>query len=75
MRKIFFICAGFLLALSTAQAERIEYEYDAHGRLVKVQRCDAGNPCTGNVVEVETEYSYDDADNRTEKDVTVHPPS
>ncbi len=80
MRKFLAAISVFVLAFNvthipSAQAERIEYEYDAHGRLVKVQRCDRGHPCAGDPGDVETEYTYDQTDNRTEKEVTVHPPS
>ena len=48
-------------------AETITYRYDARGRLVKVER-------TGTVNNnVNTSYTYDKADNRTNKTVTGAP--
>jgi hypothetical protein len=61
-----------LLALATlgaagaaAAAETLSYRYDARGRLVKVER--TGGPKSGAV----TTYSYDKANNRTARNVTV----
>jgi YD repeat-containing protein len=48
-------------------AETIAYSYDARGRLVKVARSGDVN---NNVV---TNYSYDKADNRTNKTTTGSP--
>jgi hypothetical protein len=48
-------------------AERIDYRYDARGRLVEVVRNVGG---TGNVV---TNYSFDKADNRTVKTTSGSP--
>ena len=50
-------------------AETIAYSYDARGRLVKVERSGDVND---NVV---THYSYDKADNRTNKTTTGSPNS
>ncbi len=75
MRKIIIAAFVFTLAVSAAKAERVEYVYDTHGRLVNVHRCSTGNQeCVGEPGDVETDYTYDKTDNRTEKEVTVHPP-
>lgn len=74
MRKFLMICSVIALTFSQAYAEKVLYEYDAHGRLVKVQRCGADNVCDGDADDVDTDYDYDAADNRTEKKVTVDPP-
>ena len=58
---IVFMLASPTIALAD---ETIEYTYDAKGRLVKVER--SGSVNDG----VDTEYTYDDADNRTEKDTS-----
>ena len=59
---------GILAAAAGAMAaETITYSYDARGRLTKVVR-------TGTVNNgVTTNYSYDKADNRTNKTVTGAP--
>ncbi|MEM9619177.1 MAG: hypothetical protein AAF936_14570 [Pseudomonadota bacterium] len=78
MRKFLMICATFMPLCSPVYAEKVEYEYDAHGRLVKVVRCGADTICdsadsrAGD--DTMTEYKYDKADNRTEKEVAVPPP-
>lgn len=71
-----FLMIGSALALTTgsAYAEKVQYEYDVHGRLVKVQRCGADDVCDGDADDVDTDYTYDEVDNRTEKKVTVDPP-
>jgi hypothetical protein len=58
-----------LLALGAAAyaSETITYKYDARGRLVQVNRQGSVN---NNVV---TNYSYDKADNRTNKTTTGSP--
>ena len=54
-------------AAAAFAAETITYRYDARGRLVKVER-------TGTVNNnVNTSYTYDKADNRTNKTVTGAP--
>ena len=50
-----------------AAAETVSYRYDARGRLVKVERSGAVN--NG----VATNYSYDKANNRTNRNVTGVP--
>jgi len=52
---------------AAAAAETISYRYDARGRLVKVER--SGGPKSGAV----TNYSYDKANNRTNKNVSGAP--
>lgn len=56
-------CIAFLATMSAAvpasASEVVTYVYDAHGRLVKVQR--SGTVNNG----VTTDYQYDKADNRT----------
>lgn len=54
-----------------AYAEKICFEYDVHGRVVKVIRAGADNECTTTSDNATTEYEYDDAGNRIEKDVDV----
>ena len=67
MRRI-LILALFLSAPASA-AETITYTYDARGRLVQVQR-------TGTVNNgVNTSYTIDKADNRTNKTTTGSPNS
>jgi hypothetical protein len=58
------VCAA--LPLPAAAAEIIQYVYDARGRLVEVERV---RP----TVTVKTKYTYDQADNRTKKEVTTTP--
>ena len=67
--------AKALLALSAAAgvagaaiaAETLTYRYDARGRLVKVER--SGGPKSG----AATNYSYDKANNRTNRTVSGAP--
>ncbi len=64
------LAAGVAAAASGAAAfgtENIAYRYDARGRLVKVER--SGNVNNG----VNTAYSYDKANNRTDRNVTGVP--
>jgi YD repeat-containing protein len=56
-----------LLGVAAYAAETITYKYDARGRLVQVNRTGTVN---NNVV---TNYSYDKADNRTNKTTTGSP--
>jgi YD repeat-containing protein len=58
------IVAAIGAAAVASASETINYRYDAKGRLVKVER--SGNVNNG----VNTSYSYDKADNRT--NVTVN---
>jgi len=63
-----FILASGLAAGAAAYAtETITYSYDAHGRLIKVVHSGTVN---NNVV---SNYSYDNADNRTNKTTTGAP--
>jgi len=64
-----WLLAGTALGIAAAAmaAETIAYTYDARGRLIKVVRSGTVN---NNVV---TSYSYDKADNRTNKTVTGAP--
>lgn len=64
MRKIIGSAGLLFLATSAFAAETVEYTYDAQGRLVKVEH--SGSVNDG----VTTEYEHDDADNRTNKEVT-----
>ena len=68
MRKstILMLAAGLGLA-GGALAETITYRYDARGRLVKVERSGSVNN------NVTVNYSYDKADNRTNKTVSGAP--
>lgn len=78
MRKFLMTCSAFMLIYGPAHAEKVEYEYDAHGRLVKVVRCGADAVCdsadTRAGDDTMTEYTHDKADNRTEKEVAIPPP-
>lgn len=59
--------AAALIVAGVAAAETVKYRYDARGRLVKVERSGAvNNGVTAN-------YSYDKADNRTNRNVTGVP--
>jgi YD repeat-containing protein len=58
------IAAAIGIAAVASASETIDYSYDAKGRLVKVVR--SGNINNG----VNTNYTYDKADNRT--NVTVN---
>ncbi|MEO1241218.1 MAG: hypothetical protein AAFX54_04865 [Pseudomonadota bacterium] len=65
------------LALSThgaSAAETICYEYDVHGKIIKVIRSGPDNNCATTSDNVTTEYEYDAADNRTKKETTGAPP-
>jgi YD repeat-containing protein len=59
--------AAVLAAGSAVAAETLTYRYDARGRLVKVER--SGGPKSGAVVQ----YSYDKANNRTNRTVSGAP--
>jgi YD repeat-containing protein len=66
--RAFFVFVLLLLLGSTAYAaETITYSYDARGRLIQVAR-------TGTVNNnVTTNYTYDKADNRSNKTTTGSP--
>ena len=59
------LSAGF--AGSASATETIDYTYDAQGRLIKVERSGTVNN------NVDTDYEYDDADNRTNEKTTGSP--
>jgi YD repeat-containing protein len=63
-RRALLIGAGAAALAGTAAlaAETIAYGYDARGRLVKVERTGSVN---GNA---STNYAYDKADNRTQRE-------
>ena len=69
MRKsaILLAAAGLGTAAGAFAAETLSYRYDARGRLVKVERTGAVN--NG----VTTNYTYDNANNRTNKTVSGAP--
>jgi YD repeat-containing protein len=67
MRAIAAFIILVLLGVAAYATETITYTYDSHGRLVKVARSGTIN---NNVV---TNYSYDKADNRTNKTTTGSP--
>lgn len=56
-----------LLSVPALAAETITYTYDAHGRVVKVER--SGSVNNG----VKAQYTHDKADNRTNVTVTGSP--
>jgi YD repeat-containing protein len=69
MRRLILLgCASAALAVSTAAAasETITYSYDARGRVKQVAH--SGTPSGNNGVT--TSYTYDKADNRTNKTTT-----
>lgn len=57
---------GAIATAGAAAAETITYNYDAHGRLVQVQRA-------GSVNNGVTTYSFDRAHNRTARQTTGAP--
>jgi YD repeat-containing protein len=65
--KAFLALAGLAAASAAAAAETLTYRYDARGRLVKVER--SGGPKSG----AQTSYSYDKANNRTNRTVSGAP--
>ncbi|HZG44919.1 MAG TPA: RHS repeat domain-containing protein [Allosphingosinicella sp.] len=69
MRKpaTLMMLASLTIAGVAMAAETITYRYDARGRLVKVER--SGGPKNGAV----TNYSYDKANNRTNRTVSGAP--
>ena len=69
MRKLALLlsAAGLATAAAALAAETLTYRYDARGRLVKVER-------TGSVNNgVIANYSYDKANNRTNRTVSGAP--
>ena len=64
--------ACFLLGIGAppAYAEKICYEYDVHGRIVKVIRAGSDNDCDTAADNTTTEYEYDDAGNRKKKEIS-----
>lgn len=58
------LAAGTMGAGSAMASETIDYTYDAQGRLIKVERSGTVNN------NVDTEYEYDDANNRTREKTT-----
>jgi len=73
MNKRSILLTASALALSAGfsggayAAETIDYTYDAQGRLIKVERSGTVNN------NVDTEYDFDDADNRTNEKTTGSP--
>lgn len=68
LEKVLLAAAGLAVAAAAVAAETVRYRYDARGRLVKVERSavDMGNRTV--------DYSYDKADNRTNKTTTTGVP-
>jgi len=67
MRAFFIFIALLLLGAAAYAAETIAYSYDARGRVKQVAR-------TGTINNnVTTNYTYDKADNRTNKTTTGSP--
>jgi YD repeat-containing protein len=67
MRTIIAMLTIVLLGAAAYASETITYKYDARGRLVQVNHTGTVN---NNVV---TNYSYDKADNRSNKTTTGAP--
>jgi YD repeat-containing protein len=67
MRALVAILVIILLGAAAYASETINYQYDARGRLVTVNHSGTVN---NNVV---TNYTYDKADNRTNKTTTGSP--
>jgi YD repeat-containing protein len=67
MRAIFALITLILLGAAAYAAETISYTYDARGRVVRVSHAGTIN---NNVV---TNYTYDKADNRTNKTTAGSP--
>ena len=70
-RRVFMTASAIALSAGLAgaasAAETIDYTYDAQGRLIKVERSGTVNN------NVDTDYTYDDADNRTNEKTTGSP--
>ncbi|WP_114952232.1 RHS repeat domain-containing protein [Sphingosinicella terrae] len=67
LEKCLLALAAASITAAALAEEIITYRYDARGRLVKVER--AGDVNAG----VNTSYTYDKADNRTNKTTTGAP--
>ena len=67
MRAFIAFLILLLLGVAAYASETITYSYDARGRLVQVNHAGSVN---NNVV---TNYTYDKADNRTNKTTTGSP--
>jgi uncharacterized protein involved in exopolysaccharide biosynthesis len=69
MRNIMLATAAIAACCATAAmaTETVTYQYDARGRLVKVERAGSVNNA------VVTNYTYDKADNRTNKSTAGSP--
>jgi YD repeat-containing protein len=65
------LAIGLLCSSAASATEKIEYTYDARGRLVKVKRDTAVSTVNTNV---QACYKYDKADNRTNVTVTTTAP-
>ena len=79
VRKIFIACLGLSFLGGPAFAEKVLYEYDVHGRLVRVVYCGDNDVCDSSDVarlgdDTTVEYDHDATDNRSEKRVEVPPP-
>lgn len=66
-RILLAIALAGIGAVAAYAAETVTYRYDARGRLVKVERAGSVNN------NVNTVYTYDKADNRTNRTVTGAP--
>jgi len=68
-QKAAFVAAALAVAAAAVASETITYTYDSRGRLIKVERKgDVNN-------NVQAEYKYDKADNRTNVNViSPNPP-
>jgi coenzyme F420-reducing hydrogenase delta subunit len=64
MRALAIIITLLMLGAAAYAAETITYTYDARGRLIRVAHSGTVNN------NVATNYVYDDADNRTQKNTT-----
>jgi Tfp pilus assembly protein PilV len=69
MRAFFVFVVLVVLGVAAYAAETITYTYDARGRLKQVAH--SGTPPVNNGVN--TTYTYDKADNRTNKTTTGSP--
>lgn len=66
-QKIALALASLAVAAAAVAAETINYKYDARGRLIRVEHSGAVNN------NVNTTYTYDKADNRTNTTTTGAP--
>ena len=67
IEKILLAVVTIVCAAAAVAGETLIYTYDARGRLVKVEH--GGNVNNG----INTNYTYDKADNRTNKTTTGAP--